>query len=206
MKAKVAEHFDKVRFDAYRDAAFDRHQLGSQSLDEEREYGKAQEIAKSKSVSPAILCAARQLAAEFSSDDLDRIFKAAESKKFPVTLTHLVVLMTIPKKDRRHVEQQMIKGRMSVATLKASVKAKYGNRRAGGRRPKTPNEVADCWMDIERRTLACVHWSKAFADFLTSQSAGKADRRVAKAVPLLHRLKNTAESLRVVAHDATNSK
>ena len=199
MMAKVAVPFDKVRFDANRDAALARHRLGTRALTQKQPYGRAGEIAARKKVSPATLCAARHFASEISSDDLERIFDAAERKKFPVTLTHLVVLMTIPKKDRRRVEQRMIKGSMSVATLKASVKAEFGNRRHGGRPPKTPNEVDDCWLEIERRTFACVRWSEAFADFLKIQSVRKADRRVAKAKRLLRELKEKAESLRKVA-------
>lgn len=204
--AKIAEHFDKVRFDANRDAAFARHELGTRALAQKQPYGKAGEIAARKKVSPATLCAARHFASEISSADLERIFEAAERKKFPVTLTHLVVLMTIPKKDRRRVEQRMIKGSMSVATLKASVKAEFGNRRHGGRPPKIPIEVVDCWLEIERRTFACVQWSKAFAAFLDSQPVGKSRDRVAEAVSLLGHLKITAESLHAVASEAAVSK
>jgi len=75
------------------------------------------------------------------------------------TCSHLVRLLSIRPKSRRIVlQQKVIEQGWSTARLEAEIAARYGTRRAGGKRRRIPRDVVGLLIQIEAMTESWRRW------------------------------------------------
>lgn len=63
--------------------------------------------------------------------------------------SHIIKIVSVPKKKRRAVQMAAIKGAWSYAQLTNAIKQRFGTRKAGGRRRRVPNDPIGLLTQLE---------------------------------------------------------
>jgi hypothetical protein len=110
-------------------------------------------------------------------DDLCRLISAVQTDqgddRSVFTRTHLIRLLTVPKRWRAGLQATVIEKGWSVSELEAQIAARYGIRRAGGRKRRVPADVLGLLTQIERSCEAWRRWSAGLAPPLREGSPAK---------------------------------
>lgn len=93
--------------------------------------------------------------------------------------THLIRLLSVPKKEREKVQQSAIAHGWSTAELEAHIATRFGSRRDGGRKRRVPADVLGVLVQLEG---LCEGWRR-WAAVVTSDG-DDSQRRVRKRVEL----------------------
>ncbi|WP_439626998.1 hypothetical protein [Gemmata sp.] len=114
---------------------------------------------------------ARQLAdpaAGYTADelrelcDLIREVQPGQGDDLPVFgKTHLVRMLTVPKPRRPVLQRAAVRGAWSTARLESEIAAKFGSRRAGGRKRRVPQDANGLLIQIEGM---CEAWRRLLTE------------------------------------------
>lgn len=75
--------------------------------------------------------------------------------------THLVRMLTVPKSRRAALQRTAVRGAWPTARLEAEIAARFGSRRAGGRKRRVPRDAAGLLVQIEGM---CEAWRRLLAE------------------------------------------
>jgi hypothetical protein len=114
---------------------------------------------------------ARQLAdptAGYTADelrelcDLIREVQPDQDDDLPVFgKTHLVRMLTVPKSRRPALQRVAVRGAWSTARLESEIAARFGSRRAGGRKRRVPGDASGLLLQIEGM---CEAWRRLLGE------------------------------------------
>lgn len=91
--------------------------------------------------------------------------------------THLIRMLGVRKQSRASLQSKAVNGGWSVRRLEAEIAARYGSRRAGGRKRRVPTDTLGRLAQVER---LCEGWRRWVGLLTPPPAKGKADP------PLLH--------------------
>lgn len=75
--------------------------------------------------------------------------------------THLIRLLSVPKKERGKVQQSAIENGWSTAELEAHIATRFGSRRDGGRKRRVPADVFGVLVQVESLCESWRRWAEA---------------------------------------------
>lgn len=75
--------------------------------------------------------------------------------------THLIRLLSVPKKERGKVQQSAIENGWSTAELEAHIATRFGSRRDGGRKRRVPADVLGVLAQLEGLCEGWRRWAEA---------------------------------------------
>lgn len=94
--------------------------------------------------------------------------------------THLIRLLSVPKKQRAMVQASAIENGWSTAELEAHIATRFGSRRDGGRRRRVPSDVSGVLVQLDG---LCEGWRR-WAEAVVGDEHSDQKRRVLKRVEL----------------------
>jgi|GEM_PF-4539382 len=133
--------------------------------------GTLQAAGEQLGLSPEAARQARQLAdpvVGYTADELRELcelireVQPGQDDDLPVFgKTHLVRMLTVPKPRRAVLQRAAVRGAWSTARLESEIAARFGSRRAGGRRRRVPRDAAGLLVQIEGM---CEAWRRLLAE------------------------------------------
>ncbi len=75
--------------------------------------------------------------------------------------THLIRLLSVPKKQRAKVQTLAIENGWSTAELEAHIAARFGSRRDGGRKRRVPSDLSGVLVQLEGLCEGWRRWAEA---------------------------------------------
>jgi hypothetical protein len=75
--------------------------------------------------------------------------------------THIIRLLSVPKRSRDVLQRQAIKKGWSTAELERKIAGRFGSRSAGGRRRRVPRDVLGQLVQVERMCDTWARWVSA---------------------------------------------
>lgn len=95
-------------------------------------------------------------------DELCRLIRDVQTKqsteKSIFGRTNLVRLLTVPRHRRAAFQREAVENGWSVRELEAEIARRFGTRRAGGRRRRTPHDTAELLTQIEHMAETWRRW------------------------------------------------
>lgn len=117
--------------------------------------------------------------------------------------THLIRLLSVPKKQRGKVQAAAIENGWSTAELEAHIAARFGSRRDGGRKRRVPSDLPGVLVQLEG---LCEGWRR-WAEAVVGDESDDQERPVRKRVELpADLLESVLAATRAIAdlHDEVN--
>jgi hypothetical protein len=117
--------------------------------------------------------------------------------------THLIRLLSVPKKQRAKVQTLAIENGWSTAELEAHIAARFGSRRDGGRKRRVPSDLPGVLVQLEG---LCEGWRR-WAEAVVGDDSDRKQRGVPKRVELpADLLESVLTATRAIAdlHDEVN--
>lgn len=140
------------------------HAVGRKSLDRHPDavgYGSMEAEAERLGVSAEMLRKARAFAGAYTDADLDDLYALADGHDFPLGVSHVIRLLSIPTRSRARFQRATVQGRWSKRRLDAEIRKRFGNRQpAAGRRQASPETAEDAYYAIAR---LCHQWQRLTA-------------------------------------------
>ena len=75
--------------------------------------------------------------------------------------THVLRILSVPKRGRKGLQAAAIRGAWSTAELEAEIAARYGSRKDGGRRRRIPADTPGLLAQVEGQCEAWRRWHVA---------------------------------------------
>jgi hypothetical protein len=94
--------------------------------------------------------------------------------------THLIRLLSVPKKQRTKVQTAAIENGWSTAELEAHIATRFGSRRDGGRKRRVPSDLPGVLVQLEG---LCEGWRR-WAEVVVGYEGDDQERQVRKRVEL----------------------
>jgi len=120
-------------------------------------------------INPFILRKARQFADQnpakgYTKDELNKLCRQIERQTAQSGAifgkSHLIRLLAVNKSERAELQESAITKGWTFYKLGAEISKRFGRRRAGGKRPRSPDDVKDVYEQIESRCIAWSRWDK----------------------------------------------
>jgi hypothetical protein len=117
--------------------------------------------------------------------------------------THLIRLLSVPKKQRGKVQASAIENGWSTAELEAHIASRFGSRRDGGRKRRVPSDLPGVLVQLE---CLCEGWRR-WAEAVVGDESDDQQRQVRKRLELpAGLLESVRAATRAIAdlHDDVN--
>lgn len=92
--------------------------------------------------------------------------------------THLIRLLSVPKKQRAKVQSLAIESGWSTAELEAHIAARFGSRRDGGRKRRVPSDLQGALVQLEGLCEGWRRWAEAVVGDESDDQQRKGRKRV----------------------------
>ncbi len=129
--------------------------------------GAIQDAGKRVGMGTEVARQARQFAdpqAGYTRDELLELcaliseVQTAQDDGLPVfSRTHAIRMLSVPKRRRAKLQREAIKNSWSTSRLEAEITAKFGTRRAGGRKRRVPSDAVGLLIQMEQM---CESWRR----------------------------------------------
>lgn len=163
--------------------------------------GVVQEEARRRDMNPDTVQKARAFAHPVTGytpaelDELCRLVRdtqpGQDDKLAVISRTHVIRLLSVPKRFRPRLQREAITKGWSTAELECVIAARFGSRSAGGRRRRVPTDVLGQLIQIERMCTSWARWAAA------------AERRREEQPPRATRLSDLPKPVQRLADAAT---
>lgn len=92
--------------------------------------------------------------------------------------THLIRLLSVPKKQREKVQAAAIENGWSTAELEAHIATRFGSRRDGGRKRRVPSDLPGVLVQLEGLCEGWRRWAEVVVGDESDQQQRKGRKRV----------------------------
>lgn len=92
--------------------------------------------------------------------------------------THLIRLLSVPKKQRAKVQAAAIENGWSTAELEAHIASRFGSRRDGGRKRRVPSDLPGVLVQLEGLCEGWRRWAEVVVGDESDQQQRKGRKRV----------------------------
>lgn len=124
-------------------------------------YGKVATEAAELGLSAEMLRKARKFANSkdggYTRKELDRLCRLCEENGFAIGVSHVIVLLSVPKNQRTQIQREAIKGHWSRADLELEKKRRFGKRRNTAKTPRSPRNLEEAYL---RLAGLCGQWKR----------------------------------------------
>jgi len=122
--------------------------------------------AESRGLSPEILRRARRFADPergYTERELDELFELCRKSESPLGLSHIYLLLNVPKAKRPGLQSQAVGQRWTRERLRLEIRRLLPRHSQGGRRPQQPASSADALQQIVDMCSRWRRWNEVLA-------------------------------------------
>lgn len=108
----------------------------------------------------------------FTPKELEDLIGLALACNYPLGITHLFITVTIPKKGGQRLRflREMIRKERSVAEIKKEIRARFGRRAHGGRKPQLAKDLPGLLAQFDVMATALIRWNEACRETVLGDS------------------------------------
>ncbi len=148
----------------------DFYQIGASSLKTQTKrmaYGRMNAEAANVGLSEEMLRKARKFASPrdggFTKAQMEQLCKQCVKHGFAIGVSHVIVLLSVPKDRRLSIQRDAIAGQWSRARLEVEKKKRFGKRSNTAKTPTPPATLEDAYV---RLADLCGQWKRYYESML----------------------------------------